>query len=277
MDLIDANDHPPGFNIKSCKSDFEISICMNPKLHIFHDLESLSEYAVKLFIEQAAQSIKERDQFLVALNGGNTPTRLFQLLATDYRDQVDWSKVHVFWGDERCVSPDDVESSYRQARDVLLSRIPIPDSNIHRVLGELGPAEASKEYALTLKELASHPLDWPRFDLVYLGMGEDGHTASLFPGSPVDVSEPTIPVTAHYQDRPANRVTLTPVVFNSARMIVFMATSEKKAITLAEVLSDRYNPELYPAQRIDPKDGKLIWLVDEAATSKLPQELKRQF
>jgi 6-phosphogluconolactonase len=102
-------------------------------------------------------------------------------------------------------------------------------------------------------------------------MGEDGHTASLFPGSAVDVSEPTMPVTAHYQDRPANRVTLTPVVFNSARVVVFMATGEKKADTLAEVLSDRYNPAKYPAQRIDPKDGRLIWLVDEAAASKLPK------
>ena len=105
-------------------------------------------------------------------------------------------------------------------------------------------------------------------------MGEDGHTASLFRGSPVDVAEPVIPVTAHYQDRPANRVTLTPIVFNSARRIVFMVTGEKKAITLAEVLSDRYNPEQYPAQRISPKDGELIWLVDEEAASKLPRKIK---
>jgi 6-phosphogluconolactonase len=124
-----------------------------------------------------------------------------------------------------------------------------------------------------LKEFASPPFEWPRFDLVYLGMGEDGHTASLFPGSRVNVSESTMPVTAHYQDRPANRVTLTPLVFNSARTIAFMATGEKKAQTLAKVLRGRYNPELYPAQRIDPKDGKLIWLVDEAAASRLPEYL----
>ncbi|HLO15618.1 MAG TPA: 6-phosphogluconolactonase, partial [Anaerolineales bacterium] len=219
------------------------------------------------------QSITARNRFFVALNGGNTPTRLFQLLAMDFREKVDWSKVHVFWGDERCVPPEDAGSSYGQARDVLLSRVPIPDSNIHHIKGELGPVEASKDYSLVLKRFASPPLDWPRFDLVFLGMGEDGHTASLFPGSPVDMSEPTLPVTAHYQDRPANRVTLTPVVFNSARLIAFMATGEKKAITFAEVLSDRYNPALYPAQRIKPKDGRLIWLVDETAASKLPKEL----
>ena len=145
----------------------------------------------------------------------------------------------------------------------------IPDSNIHRIKGELGPAEASKDYSLTLRGFASPPLEWPRFDLVYLGMGADGHTASLFPGSPVDVSEPTLPVSAHYQDRPANRVTLTPIVFNSARVVSFMVSGEQKAITLAEVLSGGYNPAKYPAQRIDPKDGRLIWLVDEAAAIKL--------
>ena len=241
---------------------------MKPEIRIFKDLDELSRAAANLFIEQAAQSIAEVNRFLVALNGGSTPTRLFQLLATDFREKVDWSKVHVFWGDERCVPPDAAGSSYGQARDVLLSRVPIPDSNVHRIKGELGPAEASKDYSLTLKGFASPPLEWPYFDLVYLGMGEDGHTASLFPGSPLDVSEPTMPVTAHYQDRPADRVTLTPVVFNSARMIAFMATGEKKAVTLAEVLSGGYNPELYPVQRIDPKDGKLIWLVDEAAASK---------
>jgi 6-phosphogluconolactonase len=203
--------------------------------------------------------------------------RLFQLLGTDFREQVNWSKVHIFWGDERCVSPDDPESSYGQARDVLLSRVPIPDSNVHRIKGELGPSEASKEYSLVLKAFSSPPLDWPRFDLVYLGMGEDGHTASLFPGSPVDVAEPVLPVTAQYQDRPAERVTLTPIVFNSARKVAFMVTGENKANILAEVLSDRYNPKQYPAQRINPKDGVLIWLVDEEAASKLPRELKKQF
>jgi 6-phosphogluconolactonase len=156
---------------------------------------------------------------------------------------------------------------------LLLSHVPIPDSNIHRIKGDLEPAEASKDYTLTLSGFASPPLEFPRFDLVYLGMGEDGHTASLFPGSPVNVTEATLPVTAHYQDRPANRITLTQLVFNQAHMVVFMATGEKKAVTLAEVLSDRYNPELYPAQRIDPKTGELIWLVDEDAASKLPRSL----
>ena len=250
---------------------------MKTEIRIFKDLESLSRDAATLFAEQAAQSITERGRFLVALNGGSTPNRLFQLLATEYKDKVDWNQVHVFWGDERCVPPDDPESSYGQARDLFLSHVPIPDSNIHRVNGDLEPAAASKDYSLTLSRFASPPLEFPRFDLVFLGMGEDGHTASLFPGSPVDVTEPTLPVTAHYQDRPANRVTLTQLVFNQAHVVAFMATGEKKAETLAEVLSDRYNPKLYPAQRIEPKEGKLLWLIDENAAAKLPRELKTKY
>ncbi len=250
---------------------------MKPEIRTFKNVEKLSRAAAHLFVDQAAQSIAERGRFLVALNGGSTPTRLFQLLAADFGDQVDWRNVHVFWGDERCVPPDDPGSSYGQARDALLSRVSIPETNIHRVKGELGPVEASRNYSRTLSEFASLPFDWPRFDLVYLGMGEDGHTASLFPHSPLDVSEPTMPVTAHYQDRPANRVSLTPIVFNSARMIAFMATGEKKAQTLAEVLGGRYNPELYPAQRIEPKEGQVIWLLDEAAADRLPARLLRRF
>jgi len=250
---------------------------MNPKTRIFKDLESLSHDAASIFVEQAANAIQERGQFLTALNGGSTPNRLFHLLASDYREQVNWRKVHIFWGDERCVPPDDSGSSYGQTREALLSHVPIPEENIHRVKGELDPVEASRDYALVLKEFASSPFEFPRFDLVYLGMGEDGHTASLFPGSPVDATEPTLPVTAQYQDRPANRVTLTQLVFNQARVVAFMATGEKKAVTLAEVLSSRYNPDLFPAQRIEPKDGKLLWLVDEDAAGKLPNELTRKF
>jgi 6-phosphogluconolactonase len=248
---------------------------MKTEVRVFKDGEKLSRAAAELFVDQAALAGRDRDSFLVALSGGSTPIRLFQLLASDFRDRVDWSTVHVFWGDERCVPPEDPGSSYGQARELLLSHVPIRGENIHRIRGELGPVEASKEYALTLRKFAVPPLEWPRFDLVYLGMGEDGHTASLFPGSPVDVTEPTLPVTVHYQDRPAERVTLTPMVFNSARTIAFVVAGKNKSHTLREVLSDMpaRNPQLYPAQRIRPADGAIIWLVDEAAASALPGNL----
>jgi 6-phosphogluconolactonase len=247
---------------------------MKPEVRVFHEVERLSRHAANLFVEESNRSIQGRNRFLVALNGGSSPTRLFQLLATEYRDQVAWGKVHVFWGDERCVPPTDSGSNYKQALDLMMSHVPIPEENIHRAKGELDPLTAAADYSLTLKRYAEPALNFPRFDLVYLGMGEDGHTASLFPGSSVQVTEPVLAVTASYQNRPANRVTLTQLVFNQARTVVFMATGEKKAETLAEVLSDRYNPAQYPAQRIDPQDGQLIWLVDDAAAGKLPRKIK---
>jgi 6-phosphogluconolactonase len=247
---------------------------MKTEIRVFHNMEFLSRAAGHIFIDQAAQAINKRGQFLAALNGGNTPVRLFQLLASDYKEKVDWSRTHIFWGDERCVPPDDKGSSYGQAREILLNKISIPDSNVHRVNTDLGPDAAAKDYASTLKHFAQPPLEWPRFDLVLLGMGEDGHTASLFPGSPLDEKESVIGVTAHYQDRPANRVTMTPPVFNSARMVVFMATGNNKAVTLARILSDKYEPEQLPSQRIHLKEGQLIWLVDEDAASKLPRKIK---
>jgi 6-phosphogluconolactonase len=182
---------------------------------------------------------------------------------------LDWAKTFIFWGDERCVPPDDEGSNYRQAMDTLLSHVSIPDENIQRIKGELEPADASRNYAHILKAYASPNLNWPRFDLVLLGMGQDGHTASLFPGSKVETASPTQAVTANYQGRPANRVTLTSLVFNSARKIFFLVTGESKATTLARVINGEHQPEELPAQRIRPTNGKLIWLVDEAAGSKL--------
>jgi 6-phosphogluconolactonase len=250
---------------------------MKPEIRVFQTMEQLSHDAAELFVEQASRAIAERRQFLVALNGGSTPSQLFQLLGADYRDRIDWNKTHIFWGDERLVPPDNPESSYGQAQKLFLSQVPIPESNVHPIHGERSARKAVDAYATVLNQFAAPPLPFPRFDLVYLGMGEDGHTASLFPGSAVEATEPVIAVTAHYQDRPAQRITLTPLVFNSARVVAFMATGEKKAITLSEVLSDRYNPELYPAQRIEPKGGRTIWLIDEDAARKLPHRLISKF
>jgi 6-phosphogluconolactonase len=236
---------------------------MNYSVLIFKDLSALSASAAKLFVESAAQAIAERGQFLVVLSGGSTPTALYRLLVDA---PIDWPRVHVFWGDERCVPVDDPGNSYAQARDVLLAHVPIPADNVHRVESELELASAAQAYAATLSRFHS---PWPRFDLVLLGMGDDGHTASLFPGSPVDETEPVIAVTAHYQDRPANRVSLTPLVFNDARQVMFLAVGESKSEALVRVLKGAYLPQELPAQRIHPSDGKIFWLVDEAAASKL--------
>ena len=183
-----------------------------PNVRVFENFDSLSQAAAEFVVETSVQAIFGRGLFLIALSGGNTPAELYKSLAqSPYKEQIDWPRVHVFWGDERCVSIEDLENSYRQAYDALLSHVPIPAENIHRVKSDLEPAEAAKDYANVLKRFASPALDWPRFDLVLLGMGEDGHTASLFPGSEMNVSIPTLAITAQYQNRPANRVTLTPL------------------------------------------------------------------
>lgn len=233
----------------------------------FKDISELSQYAARSFIEIAKKSIEERGRFLASLSGGSTPMRLYELLGNQFQNEVDWPLVHFFWGDERCVPVDDSGNSYGQTKKVFFDKIHIPAENIHRVLSELEPASAAKEYADTLKAFSEPPLDWPRFDLALLGMGDDGHTASLFPGSPVNVDSPTLAVTANYQGRPANRVTLTQNVLNSSRNVLFLVTGRAKAVTLSRVLSDNYMPAELPVQRIAPKNGNLIWLIDEEAAS----------
>jgi 6-phosphogluconolactonase len=233
----------------------------------FKGISELSQYAARSFIEITNKSIQERGRFLVALSGGSTPMRLYELLGNQFQNEVDWSRIHFFWGDERCVPVDDAGNSYGQTKKVLFDKINIPGENIHRILSDLEPDSASRAYANTLKVFADQPLAWPRFDLALLGMGEDGHTASLFPNSTVEVDSPTLAVTANYQDRPANRVTLTQKVLNSSRNIIFLVAGKAKAETLSRVLSGAYLPKELPAQRIAPEDGELIWLVDEEAGS----------
>ncbi len=244
---------------------------MNPDLRVFQDLEALSRAALDLIAEEAHQAISDHGRFLLVLNGGGTPTRLFQLLGGVAPGRIDWSQVHIFWGDERLVPPDDNESNYGQARRAFLSQVHIPAPNVHPINGEIQASKAVQQYAQTLKQLADPPRLWPRFDLVLLGMGEDGHTASLFPGSPADTEEPVIAVTAQYQGRPAERISLTPPVFNSARLVVFLVAGENKAGILERVLTGKVSPEQFPVQRIQPKDGRLIWLVDAAAAKELTQ------
>ncbi|GAB4566660.1 MAG: 6-phosphogluconolactonase [Anaerolineales bacterium] len=226
----------------------------------FRDSDELSQAASAAFIELANQAIAKRGRFLVSLSGGSTPMKLYERLANE---KLDWARTHFFWGDERCVPVDDPGNTYGQTKKILFDKIGM--TNIHRVKSDLDPDSASADYAHTLSGFADAPFDFPRFDLVLLGMGDDGHTASLFPGSPVDIDTPTIAVTAHYQDRPANRVSLTPLVFNQAREVWFLVTGASKAETLHSVIKGERNFELYPAQRIRPVNGNLVWMIDEAA------------
>jgi len=236
----------------------------NTSIQTFMNVDELIDSAKKSFIEISKSAIMERGRFLIMLSGGTTPLKLYEQLA---QENLDWTRVHFFWGDERCVPVDDAGNSFGQAKKVWFNKISA--TNIHRIKSELEPARAATDYAATLKVFAEPPLDWPRFDLVLLGLGEDGHTASLFPGPLIDVDSPTLAVTTNYQGRPANRVTLTPMVFNQAREIWFLVTGNSKAETLHKVLKGEYKPAVFPAQRIQPVNGNLVWMIDEAAGSLL--------
>jgi 6-phosphogluconolactonase len=176
----------------------------------------------------ARQAVAARGAFFVALAGGSTPRPLYRRLVD--LDALPWPETHVFWGDERTVPPDHPESNYHQARELLLDHVPVPAAQVYRIQGELDPVSAAEAYAQTLLAAAAAGEAWPRFDLVLLGLGSDGHTASLFPGStyPVEEMQPTVAVSADYGNRPAGRVSLTPPVFNSARFFSSRAPRKRK-------------------------------------------------
>lgn len=247
---------------------------MRERRLIFPDVERLSVYAARQWAARAAAAVAARGRFLVVLAGGETPRRLYVRLAqARFRRPLPWAQTILFWGDERMVSATDAGSNYGQARQEWLDQVSLPAENIRRIRGELSAESAAQLYAEELRQSAEPGRAWPVFDLVLLGLGTDGHTASLFPGpiSAAEQTQPTLAVTAHYADRPTERVTLTPPVFNDAREVWVLAAGENKAEIVARVWSGEFNPEEWPIQRIRPKNGQLLWLVDAAAAGRHPQ------
>ena len=244
---------------------------MAPLIYTFENLESLSQAILSQWLFLAKHAIEARGRFVVALSGGNTPLPIYKLLAKNNEMQRYWQNTHVFWGDERCVAPEDPGSSYGQAEKLIFNQVPISTKNIYRIKGELEPTYAANEYTKQLQYASLSGL-WPRFDLVLLGLGTDGHTASLFPGkiSEQELTSSTLTVTANYEDRPAHRITLTPLVFNAARNIFFLSIGEAKAKAISEVIYGKQDIQRWPAQRIKPVLGKKIWFLDQKAASKLP-------
>lgn len=242
-----------------------------PSIEILPDPAALAQRAADQFAGLAEYAIRKRGRFVVALSGGSTPKAMNALLAAPpYAEQIDWSQVFVFWGDERCVPPEHTESNYRMARETLLQLVPVPDVNVHRIQGELAPERAARAYEDELRAFFGAAA--PRFDLLLLGLGDDGHTASLFPGTPGVHERQRWAVPVKHDSPPlplVDRVTLTPPVLNAAANVTFLAAGAGKAERLQQVLRDPYNPDRLPAQVVRPKDGKLLWLVDEAAGSKI--------
>jgi 6-phosphogluconolactonase len=243
-----------------------------PGVRVYPNPSEVARGAARLFVDYAWQSIAKHGEFMVALSGGNTPRMLFEFLASDeFRGQVDWAKVHVFWSDERAVPPDNPDSNYGMARRELLIRVPIPLANIHRMEAEkpnIGRAAHDYEEVLR-KYLELDDRGFPRFHLIFLGMGADGHTASLFPGTRVTRQTSRWVSTPMVAKLNARRMTLTLPVLDSASRVVFLIVGSEKAEILHAVLTEKADPP-YPTQLVQPRDNGLkLFLVDQAAAALL--------
>ncbi len=238
------------------------------RLIVFDTPEKVASAGAAEFVTRSHAAVAARGKFAVALSGGHTPAAMFDLLAgPDFADLVAWENAHVFWGDERCVPPDDSASNYCMAHERLLSKVPVPQANVHRIRGELDPHAAAVLYREELQTFFGGPT---AFDLTYLGLGPEGHTASLFPGSPaLDETELTC-VATHVADAAVSpwRVTLTFPALNASRAVVFLVEGVEKAGIVAQVLEGERDVHRFPAQGIAPR-GTLLWLLDGAAASRL--------
>lgn len=246
-------------------------------VQIFESTGALMQAAAEDFVRCALEATRGSGRFVVALAGGSTPAALYALLATDaYAARIDWTRVHVFFGDERCVPPGDPASNYRMAREQLLARVPMPERNVHRIRGEDDPAEAAAAYERELRATLATPDGPPRatpgsrLDLVLLGMGHDGHTASLFPGTAALRERERWVVAHHVAVVPTWRITMTPVLLNAAAGVAFVVAGKGKAAALRRVLGGPDAGDVLPAQAIAPHAGRLRWLVDRAAAAELP-------
>jgi 6-phosphogluconolactonase len=242
----------------------------NPSnVSVFETAEQVALAAAERFVECAAAVHGEISRFSVSLAGGNTPRLVYELLATErFKDRVEWSQVHLFFGDERCVPADHPDSNYALVYATLISKVPIPTNNVHRIVGEGNPNESARLYENELRIFFAGST-WPRFDLVLLGMGEDGHTASLFPNSEALQEMSRWVVATRNPQSGQDRITLSLTVFNQARRVMFLVTGTKKAQRLKEVLRPQAGAAQLPAQAIAPVAGKLEWLADAAAASLL--------
>src|SRR5581483_1639405 len=239
---------------------------MKSDVRVFADVNELSLRAAEAAVKTINQSVQTNGRFSVALAGGNTPRTLYRLLSSELRDQIPWTKVHVFWGDERYVPIGDPRSNYRMARENLLDRVPIPAANVHMMPTSLSdPEAAAREYEETLRSYFSG--GWPRFDLVLLGLGAEGHTASLFPGSPALEETRRWVVTVKAPTEPPLRLTLTLPVLTQAANVYFLVTGSNKAQALHHVLNGAPDPNNYPASGVRLIPGTVIWWVDRGAAA----------
>jgi len=238
-------------------------------VHVFPDHARFVDGAADFIMRAAVGAIAERGRFTIALSGGGTPKPVYAQLSTPaYRDRVAWERVHIFFGDERCVPPDDERSNYRMAREAWLDRSPIPAENIHRIHGEDDSSREASRYEQSIADFY-RTASFPAFDLILLGMGDNGHTASLFPGTAALREKARWVVAQYVEVMTTWRVTFTAPLINAGRDVAFLAEGAGKAQMLWNVLEGPYQPDVWPSQLIEPVSGELHWLVDAAAAARL--------
>jgi 6-phosphogluconolactonase len=249
---------------------------MRVDLKVLPTADALADTAARRFMTVAEAAIESRGEFVVALSGGSTPRRMYERLASEpFASRLDWSRIQILWGDERCVPPTAAVSNYRMVRESLLDRVSVPSKNVHRIRGEDDPAFAAAEYEGVLRRVLRTPfgparsVPDARIDLVLLGLGEDGHTASIFPESAAGRESVRWVVADYAAQALMWRVTLTPVIINGAAEVMFLVAGSEKAAILQRVLEGSYRPHELPAQLIAPVAGRGLWLVDESAASEL--------
>lgn len=234
---------------------------MKPETKVF----STAKEVARAFAEMLKERSSATDRLNIALSGGSTPKLLFDILAADFKTSIDWKKIHFYWGDERCVPPDHEESNYLMTKQHLFDNIDVPGANIHRVLGEDNPSEEAEHYGTILEDQLPRLDDLPQFDLIMLGLGEDGHTASIFPHQMELLTIDEICAVATHPTSGQKRVSLTGRVINNAKEIAFLVTGAGKAEKVKAILNHEGNYQQYPAAHIAPKSGTLVWWLDQAA------------
>ena len=238
---------------------------MPTQIHIAETAEQVAEDFAHFF----AAWVKDKPLVALALSGGSTPQVIFRLWAEQYLESIDWKKVHFFWGDERCVPPDDEESNFKMANDLFLSKIDIPRENIHRIRGEADPAGEARRYAAEIQDTVSIRSGFPAFDMILLGMGADGHTASIFPHQMELLNADVICGLATHPESGQQRITLTGKVINNASEVVFLVTGQGKAQKVEEIIKGKEGSRRYPAAHMEPINGELHWFTDQAAAARL--------
>jgi 6-phosphogluconolactonase len=245
-----------------------------PQVIVLENSEALFVRAAEEIVHVSGEAICTHGQFSLCLTGGNTPADVYTLIATRFHLSVDWNAVHLFWGDERCVPPDDPASNYGMAKRTMLSKLNLDPGQIHRIRGEEDPQKAAAEYEAELRGISGlQEGGFPRFDLILLGLGDNVHIASLFPGIPA-IHEKRRPAVAVEVDAPQRwRITLTPPVLNNAARVMFIVSGQNKAQAVKIALEGPRDPDKYPAHIIDANQGEVMWLLDRPAASRLSQSV----